>query len=172
MPICYSKLQEWVTSLSFLQSLPVRPIFQVILNCCCCLVAQFCLMLVTPQIKARQAPVSMGFPRQEYWSGLPFPSLGDLPHLGIKPTSLVSPVLQEDSLVLSCQCESESFSVEFYSLGPHGLYSPWNYPGQNTGVGSPSLLQGIFPTQGSNPCLPHCRQIVYQLSHGGSPYFP
>ena len=45
---------------------------------------------------------------------------------------------------------------------------PWNSPGQNIGVGSPSLLQGIFPTQGSNPGLLHCRQIVYQLSHKGS----
>ena len=52
---------------------------------------------------------------------------------------------------------------------PHGLYSPWNSPGQNTGVGSLSLLQGIFPTQGSNPGLLHCRQIFYQLSHKGSP---
>ena len=42
---------------------------------------------------------------------------------------------------------------------PHGLYRPWNSPGQNTGVGSVSLLQGIFPTQGSNPGLPHCRRI-------------
>ena len=41
--------------------------------------------------------------------------------------------------------------------------------GQNTGVGSLSLLQGIFPTQGSNPCLLHCGQILYQLSHKGSP---
>ena len=49
------------------------------------------------------------------------------------------------------------------------LYSPWNSPGQNTGVGSPSLLQGIFPTQGSNPDLPHCRWILYQLNHKGSP---
>ena len=49
-----------------------------------------------------------------------------------------------------------------------GLYSPWNSPGQNTGVGSLSLLQGIFPTQGSNPDLPHCSQIFYQLSHKGS----
>ena len=48
-------------------------------------------------------------------------------------------------------------------------YSPWNSPGQNTGVGSLSLLQGIFPTQGSNPGLPHCRWILYQLSHKGSP---
>ena len=53
---------------------------------------------------------------------------------------------------------------------PIGLYSPWNSPGQNTGVGSLSLLQGIFPTLGSNPGLPHCRQILYQLSHQGSPF--
>ena len=45
----------------------------------------------------------------------------------------------------------------------------WNSLGQNTGVGSLSLLQGIFPTQGSSPNLPHCRQILYQLSHKGSP---
>ena len=55
------------------------------------------------------------------------------------------------------------------TLRPRGLYSPWNSPGQNTGVGSLSLLQGIFPTQGSNPGLPHCRQFLYQLSHKGSP---
>ena len=47
------------------------------------------------------------------------------------------------------------------------LYCPWNSPGQNTGVGSCSLLQGTFPTQGLNPGLPHCRQILYQLSHSG-----
>ena len=46
--------------------------------------------------------------------------------------------------------------------------TPWNSPGQKTGVGSLSLLQGIFPTQRSNPGLPHCRQILYQLSHKGS----
>ena len=60
--------------------------------------------------------------------------------------------------------ENESRSVVSDSLRSHGLYSPWNSPGQNTGVGSCSLLQGIFPTQGSNPGLPHCRQILYQLS--------
>ena len=54
------------------------------------------------------------------------------------------------------------------SLRPHGLYSPWNSPGQNTAVDSLSLLQGIFPTQGLNPGLPHCRQILYHLSHQGS----
>ena len=57
------------------------------------------------------------------------------------------------------------------TLRPHGLYSPRNSPGQNTGVGSCSLLQGIFPTQGwLKPGLLHCRQILYQLSHQGSRY--
>ena len=72
-------------------------------------------------------------------------------------------------LVSSAPKESESHSVVSNSLWTQGLYSPWNSPGQNTGVGSPSLLQGIFPTQGSNPGLPHCRKILYQLSHKGSP---
>ena len=67
------------------------------------------------------------------------------------------------------ESETESHSVMSDSLRPHGLYSPWNSSGQNTGVGSLSLLQGTFPTQGSKPGLLHCRHIVYQLSHKGSP---
>ena len=70
---------------------------------------------------------------------------------------------------LSSQFRSESCSVLSDSLQPYGLYSPWNSPSQNTGVGSLSLLQGIFPTQGSNPGLPHGKRILYQLSHKGSP---
>ena len=66
-------------------------------------------------------------------------------------------------------CIWESCSVMSDSLWPHGLYSPWNSPGQSTRVGSYSLLQGIFPTQGLNPSLPHCRWILYQPSHQGSP---
>ena len=64
---------------------------------------------------------------------------------------------------------SLSRSVMSDSLQPHGLYSQWNSPDQDTGVGSLSLLQGIFPTQGSNPGLLHCRWILYQLSHKGNP---
>ena len=64
--------------------------------------------------------------------------------------------------------ESESRSVVSDSLQPHGLHSPWNSPGQNTGMGSRSLLQGIFPTQGLKPGLPNCRHILNQLSHKGS----
>ena len=55
------------------------------------------------------------------------------------------------------------------TLWIHGLHSPRNSPGQNTGVGSHSLLKGIFPTQGLNPGFPHCKQILYQLSHERSP---
>ena len=63
--------------------------------------------------------------------------------------------------------ESESLSVMFNSLQPHGLYSPWNSPGQSTGVGSLSLLQGIFLTQESNRGLLNCNWILYQLSYQG-----
>ena len=91
---------------------------------------------------AHKAPLCMGFSRQEYWSGLPFPSPEDLPDPGIEPRS---PTLQADAL-------------------------PSEPPGKlkNTGVGCHSLLQGIFLTQGLNPGLPHCRQTLYCLSHQGS----
>ena len=84
----------------------------------------------------------MGFSRQEYESGQPFLSPGDLPDSGIKPES---PALQADSL-------------------------PSKPPGKpkNTGVGSLSLVQEIFLTQGSNWGLLHCRWILYQLSYQGS----
>ena len=59
------------------------------------LVAKLCPTLVIQWIVACQAPLSMGFSRQEYWSGLPFPSAGDLPNPGIEPRS---PALQADSL--------------------------------------------------------------------------
>ena len=65
--------------------------------------------------------------------------------------------------------ESESCSGMSDSLRHHGLHSSWSSPGQNTGMGSLSFLQGIFSTQGLNPGLPHCRWILYQLSHKESP---
>ena len=58
---------------------------------------------------------------------------------------------------------SENLSVASDSLWPHGLYNPWNSPGQSTGLGSLSLLQGIFPTQGLNPGVLNCRQILLKL---------
>ena len=85
----------------------------------------------------------MGISRPEYWSGQPFPSPRDLPNKGIEPGA---PALQADSLPAK---------------------PPWK--AKNTGVGSPSLLQGIFPTQESNWGLLYCRWIFYQLSCQGSP---
>ena len=76
------------------------------------------------------------------------------------------------STAISSEKESESVShsVVSDSLGPHGLQHtrllcPWNSPGKNTGMGCHFLLQGIFPTQGSNLGLLHCRQILYRLSY-------
>ena len=57
--------------------------------CCCCLVAKLSLTLATPWTIASQAPLSLRFPRQEYWSGLPFPPSGDLPDPGIEPEHFV-----------------------------------------------------------------------------------
>ena len=78
-------------------------------------------------------------------------------------------ILFESSITDLKKGQSESHSVVSDSLRPHALYSPWNSPHQNTGVGSLSLLQRIFPIQGSNPGLLHCRRILYQLNHKGSP---
>ena len=85
----------------------------------------------------------------------------EIPGNTFKAGHALTKKLQSDCLT----CESESCSVISDSLRPHGLYSPWNSPGQNTGVGSLSHLQGIFPTQESNQGLLHCRQILYQLSY-------
>ena len=84
--------------------------------------------------------------------------LGDY-HFYWHPQSLARRAEQRDQL----------HGTLYKSLQPHGLYSPWNSPSQNTGVGSFSLLQGIFPTQGLNPGLLNCRWVLYQLSHEGNP---
>ena len=104
---------------------------------------------------ACQAPLSIGFSRQEYWSRLPCPPPGDLPDPQIKPVSLRSPALAARFFTtraiwethLNTTMKSESRSVVTNSFRPHGLCSPWNSPGQNTGACSLSLLQGIFPTR-------------------------
>ena len=67
-----------------------------------------------------------------------------------------------DSTFLGRKVMSESSQL-------YGRCSPWNFPDQNTGVGSCSLLQGIFPTQGSNPGLPHCRWILVPSEPPGKP---
>ena len=83
---------------------------------------------------------------------------------------MMTEMLPSPASLPRAESESESHSVVSDSLQPHGRYGPWNSPGQNTGVGSLSLFQWIFPTQGLNPGLLHCRRILYQLSHKGSPF--
>ena len=80
-----------------------------------------------------------------------------------------APLSKETFQARILESVSESCSAMSDSLRPLGLYSPWNSPGQNNGVGSLSLLQGIFPIQGSNPGLLHCRLILCEPSHKGSP---
>ena len=126
-----------------------------------------------------------------YWSGLPCHSAGDLPNQGTEhrflalageflPSEPPEKVPQYSTqirkyLLNTDQCwkpwhvnpiqweVSESCSIMSDFLRPHGLYSPWNSPGQNTGMGCHSLLQG------SNPGLPHGKWILHQLRHQGSP---
>ena len=89
------------------------------------------------------------------WVAIPF-SISSWP----RDQTQVS-LIAGDSLL--SESESESCSVVSNSLRPHGLHSPWNFQGQNTEVGSRSLLQGIFLIQGSNPGLLHCGQILYYV---------
>ena len=65
-------------------------------------------------------------------------------------------------------CLTHGLEPATQGLQPTSLLCPWDFPGKNTGVGSHSFLQGIFPTQGLNLGLLHCRQILYHLSHQGS----
>ena len=90
---------------------------------CVCVYAQSCVVFAIPWAVARQAPLSMGFFRQEYWSGLPFPSPGDLPRPGIEPGS---PALQADSLpaappgkpnIRSTICRIDSWGMLLYRPG-------------------------------------------------------
>ena len=83
--------------------------------------------------------------------------------------TLESPLDCKEIKIANPEGVSESHSVVFDWLWSLSLYSPWNSPGQNTELGSLSLLQGIFPTQGSNPGILSCRWILYQLSHKGRP---
>ena len=70
---------------------------------------------------------------------------------------------------IPCSCSVTSNSLRSHGLQPASLLCSWNSPGKNTGVGSYSLLHGIFPIQESNLSLLHCRQVLYHLSHEGSP---
>ena len=133
------------------------------MNVCVCSLVQSCPILCDPMDCSLPVPSVHGIfqARVLEWVAISY-SRGSS-QLRSQTWVSMSPALAGGVL------ERRSHSVMSDSLRPHGLYSPWNSPGQNTGVGSLSLLQGIFPTQGLNAGLLHCRQILYQLNHKGSP---
>ena len=88
------------TRAAALTCLPTLPLRVRVCVCVCTQSLSYVQLFETTQAVARQAPLSMGFSRQKYWSGLPFPTPGDLPKPGIKPIFLVSPALTVDSLPL------------------------------------------------------------------------
>ena len=90
-------------------------------KCVCVQLLSRVRLFLTPRVVACQASLSMGFSRQEHWSGLPFPSPGNLPDSGIKPVCPRFPALAGEFFHHWATCESESHSVVSNSLWPHGL---------------------------------------------------
>ena len=146
---CYH--QDWMTSvISFL-------------TLACAVLSDF----AAPRTVAQVASSSMGFSRQKYWSGLLFPLPGVLSPLRDQ-THVSCGKCTGRQILLPLEPHGKSWrriqswapnsdSLQTHGLQPARLLCSWNSPGQNTGVGGHSLLQGLFPTQGLNPCLPHCR---------------
>ena len=107
--------------------------------------AQLCPTLCNPWTVAHRAPLSMAFPRQEYWNGLPFPTLGDLPNLGTEPTSPVSP----------------ASAGGFFNTEPPGKPSPSIHSGgSDTSLKS---LSGGFPFTLSFRAIPEwdCKRAAH-----------
>ena len=133
-------------------------------------------LFATLWIAAHQAPLSLGFSRQEYWSGSPCSPPGDLPHPGIEPTSpalaggffIAEPLGKPQSRV-KCQSLGRVQLFATPQSAAHQTPLSMGFSRQEYWSGSPSLLQGIFPTQGSSPHLLHCRWILYSLNPQGSP---
>ena len=139
---------------------------------CACFVAQPCPTLCNPMDCSLPGPLVHGISQGRIVEQVPslgyLPNPGDLPDPEIKPTSPSFPVLGRDSLLLSqlgCCCCSVAKSCltlcNPIDCSPPGSSGHGDFPGKNTAVGCHALLQGIFPTQGSNSGLLHCGQILY-----------
>jgi len=141
--------------------------------CACVCVQSLSLVrfFVTPWTVACQIPLSMEFfqARIQEWVAMLTSRRSSQPrnwtHISCIAGRFFTAEPYQESPFESLWCESHSVMSD--PLWPHGPNSPWNSPDQNTGVGSRSLLQGIFPTQGLNPGLLHFRWTLYQLSHQG-----
>ena len=89
---------------------------------------------------------------------IPIPNITTLKLYFIQNTDICNNLLKWSEVAKSCP------TLPPHGLQPTRLLCPWNFPGKHTGMGYHFLLQGIFPTQWSNPGLPHCRQTLYRLS--------
>ena len=134
------------------------------LPCCYCLVAKLCLTLCDPIDWSLPGSSVHGIVQARIleWGAISSSRGSSWPRDWTHVSCLAGRVFTAEN-------ESENHSAVSDSLRPHGWYTPWNSPGQNAGMDSSLFLQGLFPTQGSNPGLPNCRRILYQLSHKGSP---
>ena len=143
-----------------------------ICECRCRLVSKSCPTLATPWTVAQQALPSMGFSSISvgYWNGLPFPSPGALPDPAIKPFPALASAFftAEPRGKPICECAVLCVVTQLcqtlcdpINSGPPGSSVRGDSSGRNTGVGCHALLQGIFPTRGLNPGLPHCKWIHY-----------
>ena len=125
-----------------IQSTIHRPSFILVV-----VVAKLCLTLVTPWTVACQTPLSMEFPRQEYWSGLPFPSPGDFLDLGIEPPS---PALRADSLPVSQQGSSPAFILVCFGDVGHLSSLP-----VKSGSEPPDVAGKSVSGERAGPCVAH-----------------
>ena len=134
-------------------------------------------LFVTPWTVAHQAPLSMGFSRQEYWSGLPCPPQRELPNSEIEPTSPTSPALADGFFTTrttwearvcapSCFSRIRLFATLWTVICQAPL--PMGFSGKNNGVGCLAILLGIFPTQGSSSHLLH----LLNWKAGSLPHVP
>ena len=138
--------------------------------CVCVCVFSHVQFFVTPWTVACQAPLSMGFSRQEYWRGLPFPTPGDLPNPGIETTSPEFPALAGGFFTTSATWEAQFYESSllsllyihmlshsnylwYHGLQPIRLLYPGNFPGKNIGAGCHFLLQGNLPYPGIEPAF-------------------
>ena len=132
---------------------------------CACSVAQACLPLGDPLDCSSPGLCPWNFSDKNPGTSCHFLFQGIFPTQGSNCVPCSTCSWLEDSL----GCLKLEVTQLCPTLCDPTDYSSWSSPVQNTGVGNLFLLQGIFPTQGSNPGLPHCRWIPYELSHQGSP---
>ena len=140
---------------------------------CVCKVAQSCPTLCDPMDCSLSGSYVHGISQARImeWVAISFSRESSDP--GTEPVSLMSPLLAS-GFFTTAPPGKPTWVLVSDSLPPRepesaSLLCPWSSPGKNTGVGCHSLLQGIFPTQGLNPGLLHCRRILYHLSHQGNP---